>query len=379
MQKVQQREVQQPQYQLPRKLVLKYTLSKTREMRDKNILPHLSERRNSNRKSFMRRKVLDSIPEMEDGSPRGENIPSTRGNAHLKEHDDEEFKHNEAEKKCRNLPTGIKLPKLDNTFSTAPGVNRGIRSPNASSFLNIANMSLSQRQNNDKSKRQNEIKCANYPLFEPVIADQVSAGIHLSRYAFRSSLERVPETDGEKLQSAHSKTKSNGAEKMKQDSTKKEKNIQMHSLKSVDLFDQQRQQLARKGPQIRVWFSYKHKYNRPDTPNSLTKRLVHDSHGKSRQVALNEELTFPRIILYQWEIHEKKPKLIKVPTSVKQQKKLPKLHRIPTASQEDQPNEDSNKDRHERFDSPLPKLPQAPPPTPLCQRRPTGSSENVPS
>ena len=348
-------------------------------MRDKSILPHVNERRNSNRKSFMPLKVLDSIPEMEDGSPSGENIPSACGNAHLKRHDDEEFKHNEAEKKWRNLPTGIKLPKLDNTFSTAPGVNRGIRSPNSSSFLNIANMSLSPRQKNDKSKRENEIKCANYPLFEPIIADQVSAGIHLSRYAFRSSLERVPETDGERLQSAHSKTKSNSAEKMKRDSTKKEKNKQVRSLKSVDLFDQQRQQLARKGPQIRVWFSYKQKYNRPDTPNSLTKRLVHDSPRKSQQVELNEELTFPRIILYQWEIHEGKPKLIKIPPSLKQQKKLPKLHRIPTASQEDQPNEDSNKDHYVRCDSPLPKLPRAPPPTPLCQKRPAGSSENVPS
>lgn len=348
-------------------------------MRDKSILPRLGERRNSNRKSFMPLKVLDSIPEMEDGSPSGENTPSTCGDAHLKEHDKEEFKHNEAEKKWRNLPTGINLPKLDNTFSTAPGVNRGILSTNSSSFLNIANMSLSPRQNNDKSKRENEIKCANYLLFEPIIADKVSAGIHLSRYAFRSSLERVPETDGERLLSAQSKRKSNSEEKMKRHSTKKEKNKQERSLKSVDLFDQQRQQLARKGSQIRVWFSYKQKNNRPDTPDSLTKRLVHDSPGKSRQVEPNEELTFPRIILYQWEVHEEKPKFIKVPRSLKQQKKLPKLHRIPTASQEDQSNEEGNKDHYVRCDSPLPKLPQAPPPTPLCQSRPSGSSENVPS
>ena len=356
-------------------------------MRDKSILPHLSERRNSNRKSPLPLKVLDSIPETEDGSPSEDNIPNAGSKVHFKERDQKEFQHNEAAK-WRNLPTGINLPKLDNTFSTAPGFNRENRSLNSSSFLNIANMSLSPRAHNDNSKREKEIKCGNYLLFEPFIADQVSDGNHLSQYSFRSSLERIPETDGERLKD--SKTKSNNAaEKMKQDSTKKEKNKQVRSVKSVDLFDQQRQQLARKGPQIRVWFSYKQKGNRLDMLNSLANNLlVHDSARKSRQAELNEELRFPRIILYQWEVHEEKPKFIKVPRSLQQQKKLPKLHRIPTASQEDQPSEDqpsedSNKvdlqDHYVRRDSPLPKLPQAPPPTPLYQRSPSGSSRNVPS
>ena len=352
-------------------------------MRDKSILPHLSERRNSNRKSSLPLKVLDSIPEMEDGSPSKDNISGACGNLHLKDYDKEEFKYSEAEKKWRNVQTGINLPKLNNKSSTAPGLNHGIRSPNTSSFLNIANMSLTPRGNNDKSKRESEIKCANYLLFEPVIADQVSGGTNLPRYAFRSSLERVPETDGERLLSARSKTKSNSAEKTTRVSTKKEENKQVRSLKSVDLFDQQRQQLARKGPQIRVWFSYKQKHNRPNTPDSLTKRLVHDSPGKSRQVELNEELAFPRIVLYQWEVHEEKPKFIKVPRHLKQQMKLPKLHRIPTALQENQPNEDGNNDdlpdHYVRCDSPLPKLPQAPPPTPLSQKRPSGSTWNVSS
>ena len=354
-------------------------------MRDKSILPHLSERRNSKRKSSLPLNVLDSIPEMEDGSPSQDNIPSACGKVHLKEHDKDEFQHNEAEnsKTWRNLPTGVNLPKLDNTSRMAAGLNRGICSPNSKSFLNIANMSLSPRANNDKSKREKEITCANYLLFEPVTADQVSAGIHLSQNAFRSSLERIPETDGERRQSVHSKRKSNSEEKMKRDSTKKEKNKQVRSLKSVDLFHQQQQQLARKGPQIRVWFSHKQKDNRPDILDSLTSRLVHYSPGKSRQVQLNEELAFPRIILYQWEFHEEKPKFIKVPRPLKQQTKLPKLHRIPTASQDDQPDEDSNKvdrqDHYVRCDSPLPKLPQAPPPTPLCQKRPYGPSRNVPS
>ena len=351
-------------------------------MRDKNVLPHLSERRNSNRKSPLPLKVLDSIPEIEDGPPSEDNIPNACGKVHLMERDQEELQHNEAAK-WRNLPTGINLPKLDNTSSTASGFNRGNRSLNSSNFLNIANMSLSPRAHNDKPKRENEIKSTNYLLFEPIITGQVSARNHLSRYSFRSSLERIPETDGERLLSARSKKKSNSAEKMKRDSIKKEKNKQVRSVKSVDLFDQQRQQLARKGPQIRVWFSHKQNGNRLDTLNGLTNRLVHDSPGKSRQVDLNEELKFPRIILYQWEVHEEKPKFFKDLYSLQQEKKLPKVHRIPTASQEDQPNEDSSKvdlqDHYVRRDSPLPKLPQAPPPTPLYQRCPSGSSRNVPS
>ena len=356
-------------------------------MRDKSILPHLSERKNSNRKSPLSLKVLDSNPEIEDGSLSEDNILNACSKVHLMEHDKEESQRNEAAK-SRNLPTGINLPKLDNTSSTAHDFNRGNRSLNSSSFLNIANMSLSPRAHNDKSKRGNEIKSTTYLLFEPIITEQVSARNHLSRYSFRSSLERIPETDGERLLSARSKKKSNCAEKMKRDSTKKEMNKQVRSVKSVDLFDQQRQQLARKGPQIRVWFSYKQKGNRLDTLNGLTNRLVHDLPGKSQQVELNEELRFPRIILYQWEVHEEKPKFFKDPHSLQQQKKLPKLHKIPTASQEDQPNEDqpnedSNKvdlqDHYVRRDSPLPKLPQAPPPTPLYQRCPSGSSRNVPS
>lgn len=351
-------------------------------MREKSILPFLSERRNSNRKSSLPLKVLESIPEIEDGSPSENKIPSARGSVHLKEHDKEEFKkHSEAEKKWRNLPTGINLPKLDNKSSTAPGLIHGIRSPDSSSLLNIANMRLSPREN-ETQKRENDFNCTNYLLFEPTIADQVSADIPLSRYAFRSSLERIPETDGERLLSAHSKRKSNSAEKTKRVSTKTEKNKEVRTLKSVDLFDQQRQQLACKGPQIRVWFSYKQQDNRHNKPDSLTKRL-HDSPGKSRQLALNEDLTFPKIILYQWEVHKERPKFIKVPRPQKQQKKLPKMHRIPTASQEDQPKEDSNKldfqDNYVRCDSPLPKLPRAPPPTPRCQRCPSSSSGNGPS
>lgn len=151
----------------------------------------------------------------------------------------------------------------------------------------------------------------------------------------------------------------------------------MYSLKSLDLFDQQQQQLAREGPPIRVWFSYKHQHTRPMTPESFTKRLQDSS---SRLQQLNEFI-LPRIILYQWEVHEEQPKFVKNLPPQKQQKGLPKVHRIPTAPQDNQTSEKNGDSIYDsvRPDSPLSKIPQPPPPTPRCQRCPSSSSGNVPS
>ncbi|XP_078367335.1 uncharacterized protein LOC144651275 [Oculina patagonica] len=338
-------------------------------MRDKSTLPFLSEGMNSYRKPSTPVTILDSIPENEDGS----------SNESLKVHQKEESKRDEAKKRWHKLSTAVNLPKLDNKSGTASSLDRGICSPNASSYLNIANMRLSPRENNEKLKRENDIKCANYLLFEPAIADQVSADIDLSRYAFRSTLERIPETDGERLQSAHSKRKSNSAEKEKRNSTTTEKKKKkVRSLKSLDLFDQQQQQLAREGPPIRVWFSYKQQNTRPVTPDRLTTRLQ-DPTDKPQK--LTGEHILPRIILYQWEVHKEQPKLIPTLGPKKQQKGLPKVHRIPTAPQAIQHSEKDGDsiDDNVRSDSPLSKTPKAPPPTPRCHRCPSSSSGNVPS
>lgn len=339
-------------------------------MRDKSTLPFLGERMNSYRKPSLPVTILDSIPENENGS----------SNEYLKVHQKEESKHEEAKKRWHKLSTAVNLPKLDNKSGTASGVNRGICSPNSGSILNIANMRLSPRENNEKHKRENDIKCANYLLFEPAIADQVSADIDLSRYAFRSTLERIPETDGERLLSAHSKRKSNREEKEKRDSTttEKKKKKEVRSLKSLDLFDQQQQQLAREGPPIRVWLSYKQQNTRPVTPDSFMTRLQ-DPSGKPQQ--LNEDIVLPRIILYQWEVHKEQPKFIQPLRPQKQQKGLPKVHRVPTAPQGNQHSEKDGDsiDDNVRSDSSLSKIPQAPPPTPRCHKCPSSSSGNVPS
>ncbi len=338
-------------------------------MRDKSTLPFLSEGMNSYRKPSTPVTILDSIPENEEGS----------GSEYLKEHHKGESKRDEAKKRWQKLSTAINLPKLDNKLGTASSLDRGICSPNPSSFLNIANLRLSPRENNEKLKREDDIKCANYLLFEPAIAGQVSADIDLSRYAFRSTLERIPETDGERLLSAHSKRDSNSAEKKKQNSnTTEKKKKQVRSLKSLDLFDQQQQQLAREGPPIRVWFSYKQQNTRPVAPDSFTTRLQ-DPSSKPQQ--LTGEFILPRIILYQWEVHKEQPKIIPTLCPQKQQKVLPKVHRIPTAPQGNQPSEKDGDsiDDNARSDSPLAKIPQAPPPTPRCHRCPSNSSGNVPN
>ena len=338
-------------------------------MRDKGTFPFLGDGINGYRKPSLSVPILDSIPENEEGS----------GSEYLKEHHKGESKRDEAKRRWHKLSTAINLPKLDNKSGTASGLDRGICSPNSRSFLNVGNMRLSPRENNERPKRDNDIKCANYLLFEPAITDQVSADIGLARYAFRSALDRIPETDGERLLSAHSKKKSNSADKTVKDSTtaEKKKKKQMYSLKSLDLFDQQQQQLAREGPPIRVWFSYKHQHTRPMTPESFTKRLQDSS---SRLQQLNEFI-LPRIILYQWEVHEEQPKFVKNLPPQKQQKGLPKVHRIPTAPQDNQTSEKNGDSIYDsvRPDSPLSKIPQPPPPTPRCQRCPSSSSGNVPS
>ena len=324
---------------------------------------------NSYRKPSLTVTILDSIPENEDGS----------SHENLKELHEGESKRDEAKKRWHKLSTAITLPKLNNKFTQVShsGLDRKIFSPYSNGFLNITNMKLSPREDNEKPKREDDIKSANYLLFEPAISDRVSADIDLSRYAFRSALERIPETDGERLLSAHSKKKSNSAEREKQDSPAKKKKKQVRSLKSLDLFYQQQQQLALKGPPIRVWFSHKQQNDRPATPNNFTNRLQ-DSCDKSQQ--LQKNFVLPRIILYQWEVHEKKPKIIKSLDHQKQQKGLPKVHRIPTASQANQPSEKNGNsiDDNARSDSPLSKIPQAPPPTPRCHRCPSSLSEDVP-
>lgn len=363
-------------------------------MRDRNVLPFLGKKMNKYRKSSLCINILDSIPEDQQEDVTSIvtelNVPSGRGNVYLKEHetDLEESQHDEAkEKGLNNSTTGITLPKLENKSNT--GLDRGIRSPKSSSgFLNIANMRLSpRRENMEKPKRENDIKCANYLIYEPTVAEQVTADIDISRYAFRPAMDRRPETNGERLLSAHSKRKSNSAEKVKRDCTMTEKNAnkkkQARSLKSLDLFDQQRAQIARKGPPTRVWFSYKEQDNHHETPDSFAKRL-HGSAGKTRQQ--NEDFVFPTIVLYQWEVHHKQPNFIKNSRSRKAQRRLPVLHRIPTAPQEDQPGDkdgyDNGYDEIEcnvsRSDSPPSKIPQPPPPTPRCQSCPSSSYGNFP-
>lgn len=340
-------------------------------MRDKSTLPFLGEKMNSYtyRKPSLPVTILDSIPENEDGS----------SHENLKEHHEGESKRDEAKKRWHKLSTAITLPRLNNKSANVSysGLDRKISSPYSNGFLNITNMRLSPREDNEKPKREDDIKCANYLLFEPAISDRVSGDIDLSRYAFRPALERIPETDGERFLSAHSKKVSNSAEREKQDSPAKKKKKQVRSLKSLDLFYQQQQQIARKGPPIRVWFSQKQQNNRPATPGNFTKKLQ-DSCDKSQE--LQKDFVLPRIILYQWEVHEKQPKIIKSLGHQKQLKGLPKVHRIPTASQENQPSERNGDsiDDNVRSDSPLSKIPQAPPPTPRCHRCSSSLAENVP-
>ena len=347
------------------------------KMRDRNILPFLGERMNNYKKSSLRIKILDSIPENDVGtSTQMKSLPSFCGNMNVIERKKAESKHDMAEKGHNSLPNDINLPKLENKSTTASGFEQEIPgSPNSSSFLNIANMRLSPRENTEKPKREAGINSANYLIYEPSVGDQVTANIDLSRYAFRSSLERIPETERERLSSAQSKRKSNSADGEKKDLTTTEKKISKKkearagNVNNVDLFDQQRQQLARKGPPTRVLFSCKLKKSRPGTP---------DSFNKSQE--MNEDFPFPRIVLYQWEVHEQ-PKIIKTLRSRKFPKRLPVLHRIPTAPQGNQPidkdGDDSGDENVRRPESPLSKIPHPPPPTPRCQRCPSRSSENV--
>lgn len=346
-------------------------------MRDRNILPFLGERMNNYKKSSLRIKILDSIPENDVGtSTQMKSLPSFCGNMNVIQRKKAESKHDMAEKGHNSLPNDINLPKLENKSTTASGFEQEIPgSPNSSSFLNIANMRLSPRENTEKPKREAGINSANYLIYEPSVGDQVTANIDLSRYAFRSSLERIPETERERLSSAQSKRKSNSADGEKKDLTTTEKKISKKkearagNVNNVDLFDQQRQQLARKGPPTRVLFSCKLKKSRPGTP---------DSFNKSQE--MNEDFPFPRIVLYQWEVHEQ-PKIIKTLRSRKFPKRLPVLHRIPTAQQGNQPidkdGDDSGDENVRRPESPLSKIPHPPPPTPRCQRCPSRSSENV--
>lgn len=355
-------------------------------MRDRSFLP-LLDGKTKNRNTLYRTKTLESIPE-HAGEDIEDNIPWPKAHG--------SFDANEQGKETIAISTdlnpAVNLPKLEKKSNTnrvgTPSKldHRTIHSPKSSSFLSIANMPLSPREKAaEKSKRENEIKSANYLIYEPTIAEHVTTEIELSRYAFRATLDRIPETDGERLLSAHSKRKSNSGDKKRRNSGTTERNSegekntaivsqlmsgnkkQMASLRSVDLFAQQRQEFARNGPPTRVAFSYKMIQGHADSVSFMEQghQGLHDSPAKSLQLNA-EDVVFPRIVLYQWEVHEQ-PKLIK---AFRPRRPKKRLHRIPTGQvPQDHQTDDGNDDMDDmtiRPDSSVFKLPQPPPPTPKC-------------
>ena len=352
-------------------------------MRDKGFLPSLDGKANI-WNTLYRAQTLESIPEH-----AGEDSDEvTWPNAH------DSLEKKDQEKDFTTVSTGINLPKLENKsipqrVSTPCKLNhQGILSPKSSSFLSIANMRLSPREKaTEKSKQESEIKNGNFLTYEPTVSDHVTADIDLSSYAFRAKLDRIPETDGERLLSAHGKRRSNSGDNKKQNSATTEKSSeeektsdtvsqlmngkkkQKASLKSLDLFAQQRPQFARNYPPTRVAFSYKMIHG--DLQSFMEQRNQGFQESSAKSLPLNaEDVVFPQIVLYQWEVHNQ-PKFIKAFRPRKQRKKL---HRIPTGKtpQDSQSGVDEGEGKDEiddtalRPDSSAYKLPNPPPPTPKC-------------
>ena len=265
-------------------------------------------------------------------------------------------------------------------------------------------MPLSSRGKGEKLRRPGDAKCTNYLICEPTAVGHAMNEANISRYAFRATLDRIPETDGEKLLNTHGKRKSNSGERTQQKSGLTENNAEADmkadeksveqkervsslpednthevkklaklspvisgnknkgtNLRSIDLYAQQKSQFELKGAPTRVAFSYKL------IQNDLASREPPDK----LQHLSAEDVVFPRIVMYQWEVHEK-PKLIK---PLRPRKSLKKLHRIPTGNTEqdyhppclEEDGEDNLNDNVLRPDSSAFKFPQAPPPTPKCE------------
>lgn len=362
-------------------------------MRERNSLPYLVERTNA-RNMLYRVKTLESIPE------------------HVGEDFDDDIScgSNEQESDWKVMSSTISLPKIVNNSQhrradTPSRFDRqGIRLPRANSFLNVANMPLSSRGKGDKQRRPGDAKGTNYLICEPTAVGHAMNESNISRYAFRATLDRIPETDGEKLLNTHGKRKSNSGERTQQKSGLTENNAEADmkadeksveqkervssvaednthevkklaklspvisgnknkgtNLRSIDLYAQQKSQFELKGAPTRVAFSYKL------IQNDLASREPPDK----LQHPSAEDVVFPRIVMYQWEVHEK-PKLIK---PLRPRKSLKKLHRIPTGNTEqdyhppclEEDGEDNLNDNVLRPDSSAFKFPQAPPPTPKCE------------
>lgn len=343
-------------------------------MRERSILPSFGEKMNDYKKSSQVIDILDSIPENDNRV--SDRLPLFCGNKGVNECK-RERSGQRTEKRYNSSSNGVNLPKLQKKSTAVPPLERTISSPNPTGFLNVANIALSPRKNTgDKFKREPVVNCADYLIYEPACttANLATANIDLSRYAFHSSLERIPETDGERLLSVHSKKKLQSAEVKKKEpntperKTRKRRETKASGLKNVDLFDQQRQHLARKGPPARVLVSCKFPESRPGTPNYFRKSS-----------AVTEDLFFPKIVLYQWEVCEQ-PKITKALQSRKYPIRLPLLHKIPTAPQDNQPIDGDYKGHEndaKRPESPLSKIPYPPPPTPQCQTCPPSSKGNI--
>ena len=342
-------------------------------MRDRSCLPLLDGNTNIRNPSH-RFKTLESIPEQ------------------VEDVHDISWPHTLVSVNETKKP-GINLPRLANkTQLHRPGTPskldyRPTRSPKTSSFLNVANMRLSPREKaTEKTKRTSDIKSANFLIYEPSLeADHVTAEVDLSRYSFRATLDRIPETDGERLLSANGKRKSDSADKKKRNSGTTEKSSEAEKtlakmnqlstvnanqavcLRSLDLFAQQEHYFARHGPPTRVAFS--HKMIQGDLQSFMEQRNqgFYELPAKSPQLNA-EEVVFPQIVLYQWEVHER-PKAIKTFRPRKAHKK--NVHRIHTGNVPQGyhagDNEVEEKDGIAiRPDSSVSKLPKAPPPTPKC-------------
>lgn len=362
-------------------------------MRERNSLPYLVERTNA-RNMLYRVKTLESIPEH-----GGEDLD-----------DDMSCGSNEQESDWKVMSSTISLPKIVNKSQkqradTPSRFDRqGFRLPRANSFLNVVNMPLSSRGKGEKPRRPGDAKSTNYLICEPTAVGHAMNEANLSRYAFRATLDRIPETDGEKLLNAHGKRKSNSGERtiQKSDSTENnaeadmkanEKSVERKervpsvaennthevkklaklspvisgnknkgtNLRSIDLYAQQKSQFALKGPPTRVAFSYK----------MIQNDLVCREPPDKLQHLSAEDAVYPRIVMYQWEVHEKS-KLIK---PISPRKSLKKLHRIPTGNAEqdyhppclEEEGEDNLNDNVLRPDSSALIFPQAPPPTPKCE------------
>ena len=344
-------------------------------MRDRSCLPLLQGKTN-HRNTLHRVKTLESIPEHTEDS---HNIL---------------WPHALVSVDAVKSP-GINLPKLVNKSQLhRPGTPskldyRATRSPKTSGFLNIENMRLSRREKaTERMKRTSDTQGANFLIYKPSFeTGHVTPEVDLSRYAFRAALDRIPETDGERLLSENGKIKSDSADKKKRNLGTTEKSSEGEKtlakinqpstvtgsvvcLRNLDLFAQQEHYFARHGPPTRVAFSYK--MIQGDLQSFMEQRNQELYKLPAKLPQLNaEEVVFPKIVLYQWEVHER-PKAIKTFRPRKAHKK--KVHRIPTGNvpQEYHPG-DGEVDERDciaiRPDSSIFKLPKAPPSTPKCESR----------